>query len=400
MTSQANLTGPLLDLASRMAATTCLHSARLGGFILDSVDPILSDWEQFARQIWPSTPTDLKNLRDDAEEILRAIALDMASEQSAFRQSEKSKGEGEGSESSIRVNRASDRHVEERIESGFDLLLVIAEYRALRASVVRRWGECHDEVDATQMADMIRFNESIDQLLTESVRCYTERVEQSRDIFLGVMGHDLRNPLVAITMLAELLLQAERPTDVAGVAAKIAASATAMRQMIGDILDFTRSRLGGEMAIFPARMDLASLGGEVLDEMRAAHPTRAFRFECHGDLSGTWDAARLRQVLTNLLVNAVQHGSVASPVGLMLSGDESEVRMDVRNEGPPLPECLREVIFEPLIHKPAQWHSGPRDSIGLGLFIVREIALRHGGSAEARSFDRETVFTVHLPRKP
>lgn len=382
-----------------MAPTTCLHGARLAGFILDNVDPILSDWEQFARRIWPSTRSDLTSLRDDAEEILRAIALDMETEQSALRQSEKSKGAGGGSESSIRVNLASDRHVEGRIESGFDLLLVIAEYRALRASVIRRWGDCHTEVDSTRMEDMIRFNESIDQLLSESVRRYTERVEQSRDIFLGIMGHDLRNPLVAITMLAELLMQPECRGDVAGAASKIAASAAAMRQMIGDILDFARSRLGGEMAVFPARMDLGCLGGEVLDEMRSAHPTRAFHFETHGDLSGDWDAARLRQVLTNLLANAIQHGSAVSPVGLSLSGNEEEVRIDVRNEGPPIPESIRELIFEPLIHKPAKDHSGPTGSVGLGLFIVREIAIRHGGGAELRSSERETVFTVRLPRK-
>lgn len=382
-----------------MVSATGLSRSRLAGFILENVDPILTDWENFARQIWPASETSLRNLRDDAEEILRAIAVDMDTEQTSARQVEKSKGAGDGSESSMRVNRASDLHVLGRINSGFDLLLVVAEYRALRASVIRLWEECHHmEPYAGQVGEMIRFNESMDQLLTEAVRCYTERVEQSRDIFLGMLGHDLRNPLVAITMLSELLMQPDGRADVAGVAAKISASAAAMRQMIADILDFTRNRLGGQMTIFPVRMDLGNLGREVLEEMKAAHPTRAFRFECHGDLHGKWDGARLRQVLTNLLGNAVQHGSAATPVGLSIIGDGEEVRIEVRNQGPPIPENARELIFEPLIRKPSAESAGPSGSIGLGLFIVREIAARHGGVADVESSCAETVFTVRLPR--
>lgn len=382
-----------------MGSVTASSGPRLAGFILENVDLILTEWEDFAREIWPATESSLKNLRDDAEEILRAIAVDMETEQTSAGQAEKSKGAGEASESSMRVNRASDEHVLCRIESGFDLLLVVAEYRALRASVIRLWETCHTEPYTGQIDEMIRFNESMDQLLTEAVRYYTERVEQSRDIFLGIMGHDLRNPLVAITMLSELLRQPNSRADAADVAGKIQASATAMRRMIADILDFARTRLGGEMAIFPAAMDLGDLGREVLDEMKAAYPTRVFRLECHGELHGEWDAARLRQLLANLLCNAVQHGSATSPVGLSIRGDAEELWIRVTNQGPPIPGNLRELIFEPLTRKPSAVSAESADSIGLGLFIVREIATRHGGSAAVESSCGETVFTVRLPRK-
>jgi hypothetical protein len=141
---------------------------RLADFILANVEPILAEWETFARGIWPGAAADPATLRDHAEDILRATARDMKSAQTAARQSDKSQGEDRGGEGSARLEEASAVHAVVRVASGFDLLLVVAEYRALRASVIRLWQESGREPDRHDLADLTRFNESIDQSLAKA----------------------------------------------------------------------------------------------------------------------------------------------------------------------------------------------------------------------------------------
>src|SRR5215212_1604472 len=147
-------------------------------------------------------------LRDHAKDILRATAWDMKSAQTDRQQSDKSKGDGDGGAASGRVDGASDVHAVGRVQSGFDLMAVIAEYRALRASVIRLWRESAPDPDKRDLADLTRFNESIDQSLTEAVRRYTNRVDHSRQMFLAILGHDLRNPLQSTMMSADGLVAA------------------------------------------------------------------------------------------------------------------------------------------------------------------------------------------------
>ena len=147
-------------------------------------------------------------------------------------------------------------------------------------------------------------------------------------------------------------------------------------------------------------MDLKRLCQEVVDETRAAHPTRAVRFESHGDLTGDWDAARLRQLVSNLLGNAVQHG--AGPVDVSASGQGADVRLAIRNEGPPIPRDALPTIFDPLVRgsSPERQKQRRPGSIGLGLYIAREVATAHGGTiGVTSSADAGTIFTVRLPRR-
>jgi signal transduction histidine kinase len=156
------------------------------------------------------------------------------------------------------------------------------------------------------------------------------------------------------------------------------------------------------MPLSPAATDLGHLCREVVDEMRAAHPTRTFRFDPHGDLAGEWDGARLRQVVSNLLGNAVQHGGGAGPVDLAVGGEDSDVRVTVRNQGPPIPRDDVATIFEPLVRGPSAESRGPRrpGSLGLGLYIAREVVAAHGGTIDVQSSAEDgTAFTVRLPRR-
>jgi signal transduction histidine kinase len=181
----------------------------------------------------------------------------------------------------------------------------------------------------------------------------------------------------------------------------VLSSAAAMARMVNDLLDFTAAGLGAATPLSPVTMDLESLCHEVVEETGAAHPTGKVRFQAHGDLTGEWDAGRLRQVLSNLLGNAVQHGGGTGPVELSASAEGSHVRLAIRNGGTPIPPDALATIFDPLVRvsSPESQKKRRRGSIGLGLFIAREVAVAHGGDIEVKSSEEAgTVFTVRLPR--
>ncbi len=288
---------------------------RLAEFILANTESILVEWEVFARRIWPGLATDPATLRDHAEDILRATVQDMASEQTDAQQSDKSKGDGHAGAGSARVDKASTLHGRGRVVSGFDLAALVSEYRALRASVIRLWRESCPNPDGRDLYDLTRFNESIDQSLAEAARTYTEAVDRSRRLFLGILGHDLRAPLHAIILSTGALMRTgELGAESRRNASGLSDSAHAMTRMISDLLDFTGAGLGQAMPLSLAAADLASVCREVVQETGAAHPAADVRFQAHGDLTGEWDADRLRQVASNLLGNAVHHGAGAGPV--------------------------------------------------------------------------------------
>ena len=374
---------------------------RLGDFILANVEPILAVWEEFARSLAPGSAMDVIALRDHAEDILRVTARDMVSSQTAEQQADKSKGHGGGGTESAGLDRASKQHAIARLGSGFNLVEVVSEYRALRASVLRLWGQSVRIADENDLQDLTRFNESMDQSLAEAVKSYTERVDQSRELFLATLGHDLRNPLNAIVVSSELLARSgQLDEEHTQIASHMSGFAKVMTGMIDDLLDFTRTRLGGGMPVSARRTDLQNLCRDVLDEFRAAHPHRPLHFESSGDTSGQWDAARLRQVVSNLVANAIQYGGDATPVEVFAKGEESDVCVTVKNHGCPISSSALPTIFDPFVRVP-EGTTKHRRGVGLGLYIARQIVLAHGGTIVVASDESTgTVFTVCLPRQP
>ena len=374
---------------------------RLGDFILANVEPILAEWELFARGLAPGSAMDVIALRDHAEDILRVTARDMVSSQSAEQQAQKSRGNGGGGSESANLDLASNKHAIDRLGSGFDLIEVVSEYRALRASVLRLWAQSVRAADEHDLQDLTRFNESIDQSLAEAVKSYTHRVDESRELFLATLGHDLRNPLNAIVVSSQLVTRSgQLDEENTGIASQMSGFAKVMTGMIDDLLDFTRTRLGGGMPISATRTDLQILCGNVLDEFRAVHPQRELRFESSGDTSGEWDAARLRQVVSNLVANAIHHGGEATPVDVLVRGEESEVVLAVRNQGLPISPSALPTIFDPFV-RAAERATQHRRGVGLGLYIARQIVIAHGGTIAVTSDETTgTVFTVRLPRRP
>jgi signal transduction histidine kinase len=373
---------------------------RLADFIVTNTEPILLEWEGFARGTAPGGKMDALALRDHAADILLATARDMRSTQSRSERAARSRGRDRGGDDDLALNEASEQHAIGRLGSGFDLLEVVSEYRALRASVLQLWQDSGREPEIHDIDDLTRFNESIDQSVTRAVSSYTRRLDQSRDLFLAILSHDLRNPLNSIVTSAALLPLLGQPiSEALSVFSQIETNAGVMGRMISDLLDYTRTRLGAGMPVSPVAMDLQPLCQDLYNEYRSAFAQRDIRYQFEGDLQGEWDADRLRQAISNLLGNAIQHG--ADPVELRVTAEPSGVVVVVYNGGPPIPPGEITRIFDPLVRGSSAEHPAKHrpGSIGLGLYIAREVARSHGGSVDATStHEAGTSFIMRLPR--
>ncbi len=372
-------------------------------FIKDNVDALVADWEAFARTLPAGQTMSTLALRDHSREILLAVAADMAlplSDGQRVAQSE----EIAATPASIRT--AAAEHGALRQLAGFDMVQLFAEFRAMRASVMVFWqGSGGQASGAASVEEIIRFNEGMDKALAESVQRYSGEVAASRDMFLAVLGHDLRGPLAGIDMSALLLAKPELAEATRHqAAARIKRASREMGRLITDLLEYTRTRLGSGIPIARTECDLGPVCEEALEAIRAGYPEQSFAEQMSGDLNLNADAPRLQQALSNLLSNAVQHGDRNAPITLSACGEADAVVLKVSNAGEPIPTDAMEAIFEPLVRAPsasAQAHERSRTSLGLGLFIVREIVLGHGGTiAVDSSAEAGTVFTVRLPRTP
>jgi signal transduction histidine kinase len=374
---------------------------RLSQFIEQNVETIVTEWETFAREtMGPAQTLSRLALRDHAAQILLAIAKDLRQPQTEDERHIKSRGLAKSAASET----SAATHGILRHLVGFDLIQLAAEYRAVRATVLRLWKQAPKVIDANVVEDVARFNEAVDQALAESIASYSERVAHSRDTFLAVLGHDLRSPLSAITSALQVLADKRSQDQQRDRAVQIAKrSAASMRQMIIDLLEYTRTRLGRGIEIVAEVGDFSSLCRDVVEEVQAAHSERTLVAHIPPDVAAHFDAARMRQVLTNLLSNAVQYGDRASPIVLSVAREGTGTRLAVMNRGKPIPPDALQVIFDPLVQVPASdsdQNGRPETSLGLGLYIVREIVTAHGGTIAVSSTDADgTVFTVHLPHE-
>jgi signal transduction histidine kinase len=368
---------------------------RLSQFIEQNIENIVVEWEAFARAtILPAKTMSGLALRDHAAEILLAIATDLRQPQTEDERLIKSQGLATTASETSATAHGALRHM-----VGFDLVQLAAEYRAFRATVLRLWKQVPKLIDENTVEDVARFNEAVDQALAESIASYSERVADSRDTFLAVLGHDLRSPLSAITSALVVLGSGRAQESQRDRALEIARrSATSMRQMITDLLEYTRTRLGRGIEVVTVAGDFSRLCRDVFEETEAAHPDRQFVAHIQSELASQFDPARMRQVLTNLLSNAAQYGEPAMPISLDVARNESGISFSVSNRGRPIPPDALQVIFDPLVQVPSPVPNGrPETSLGLGLYIVREIVTAHGATITVTSTEAEgTVFTVHL----
>lgn len=368
-------------------------------FIVANRKTILAEWEEFARTCAPaSSQMGIAGLRDHADGILSMIAADLATAQDADEQSEKSKGRAV--DDSPGRETAAEEHGAGRAESGFTVTQMVAEYRALRASVIRLWTESRGgELAPGDIEQLTRFNEAIDQSLAESVVRYSEQLERAQEISLAIMGHDLRTGLAAIRGSATALLETQGLAEWAvPLASQIAEAADRSTRAVGILLDFTRSRLGEGFPIDHTDASMDTLVRDVAATIAAAHPEQRFSVEAGTELRGEWDVERITQALTNLMENAVRHGTAGMPITVHVDGDEHDVRISVHNRGPAIPRDHLDTIFD--LCPPASVEgTSPQEELGLDLYIADRILRAHGGNITAKSSDvHGNTFTVCVPR--
>jgi hypothetical protein len=290
---------------------------------------------------------------------------------------------------------AAQSHAVLRAKSGYDIQQLVSEYRALRASVLALWMDACSPADPPLLDDVIRFNEAIDQALAESVGHFSAQVNQARNLLLGMLSHDMRTPLQTVQMTARYLGQLNAGADVSDAARRLINSGAHLQGLLDDLVDFNRTNLGLGINVAPSQVDVGTISAEQVEQLRAAYPDSRVQLNVAGDCGGLWDGRRVQQVLGNLITNAIHYGEPGAPVRVEVLGGKADVRIEVSNRGPAIDPATLAELFEPLKRSTANTdHPG----LGLGLYIVREIAKAHGGTAEVSSNDRETVFTVLLPR--
>ncbi len=376
---------------------------RLSAFIRENIEPILAEWEAFARTLPLGGPMDVAALRDHASEMLRVIAEDLDRPQTAQQQAEKSRGESDAEAGAVAT--AAQQHGAGRAESGFTIGQMVAEFRALRASVMRLWCDTYPDSATSDLEDLIRFNEAIDQAISESITRYDADVGQSKERFLAILGHDLGNPLGAVITSATFMLESaaargDLPQPYLTLAEGVARSGRRMHQMVLDLLEFARVSFGQTIPIERVPMDIQRIVGEVAAEVRASSPGREIETTFAGELRGEWDRDRLLQALTNLVGNAVQHGSAEAPVSITARGDARTVEIAVHDDGPPIPPDQIVRLFQGMNGATSR-DGRDRRHLGLGLYIVDKIVAAHGGAIDVQSSEGEgTTFTMRLPRTP
>lgn len=376
---------------------------RLAEFIVANRAAIMTEWEAFARTCAPASGSmDIRALSDHASEMLSVIAADLRTPQGSAAQTAKSHGNAPSSV--LLPSTPAGQHGAGRAVSGFTVGQMVAEYRALRASIIRLWTAAEGRLDAGDIDDLTRFNEAIDQSLAESVVEYSLNLEHSKELFIAILGHDLRTPLSAMRMSAEFMLDLGELTEPSlTLTTRMVGSATRMNRMIGDLLDFTRGNLGGGIPITPVPTNVGKVVHDVVEEVAAAFPNTVIEVETRSEQDGSLDPARIAQALTNLVANAAEHGSPGTTISVGLQCDATSITITVHNRGAVIPADRLDGIFSPIKIRDrgsrTSASNGPSGGLGLGLYIAERIVAAHGGHIDVSSSEvTGTTFAIHMPR--
>jgi signal transduction histidine kinase len=382
-------------VAAVPASSTAPAGAGLAGFLEAHAAEILDDWQLFAASLpHDGEPLDTVEARDHGPAILRTIVQALQQPQPAALSAADLSSADFGPPTT-----ASQIHADTRRLQGFGVDAIVSEYRALRASVLAHWRRAGGGTHARDTADLARFDEAIEQAIAEAIGLYVRQTKSATDLFIGILGHDIRNPLGTILASAEYLVRSRQLT--AGTAAPILNAAARIHGIIEQTMDFSRTQSHGAMPVRRVAGDLGALLEKVVQETRVRHPDRPLLYDAAPGLHGSWDEQRLAQVLSNLLGNAMAYGSRHGVVTVRAWSEAGHGCFSVHNHGVPIPAEEQHHIFEPLVrgHAAIVERRG-RGGLGLGLYICREIVRAHDGTMAVESSpDEGTTFSVRLPRE-
>lgn len=367
-------------------------------FIKNHNEEITNEWVKFARgNIEGINRLDMEEVRDHIKQMLDRIVESMETSETDDQQEEKSKGNkimraGE--------SKAANQHGEQRADLGFNIMELSSEFRALRASVLRLWEE-HNKSQKTKadFQEMIRFNEAIDESWMISLKRFDNKVEESKNWFMGILGHDLRNPLAAISGVQSILKMSKNLSEKErSLIGRSDSSVKRMKELIDNLLELTKLRLGSGMTINKSTIDLSKQTEKIVQELQLSYPEAELIIESPGPVQGEWDVLRLDQLMTNLITNALRYGKPGGPVTINISAKGKKAIFKVHNEGSPIKESIKHMVatgkFTKTNGDPTQ-----KDSYGLGLYIVKEIVDGHKGKIEVESSEEAgTTFIIFLPR--
>lgn len=366
----------------------------LSEFIEDSADQIVEDFAAFVSTLPEGRKLAPKLRKNRMKDVVLNMASDIATAQDEEEQAAKSKGQKAQHE----VDTIANIHGESRLEDGLSILDINAEYRALRANILKLWVKQLEEPTPDDFKDMIRFNEAVDEALQQSILRYHSMVEEGRTIFLGVLGHDLRNPLGAIQGIANIIEQSDAAPDIKKLSDEIKKSSIFALDITNNLLELARSKIGAGQPLKTEEVNLTSTLKDAVEETRHVYPKADIQLTGEAEIIGEWDGMRLQQLFTNLLRNAAEHGDQTRPITVTVQKKKDTVGMQIHNYGPAIPPEKIGKIFEK--HTPSD-SSKPSRNLGLGLYIACEIMRAHNGKIKVFSTDEEgTTFNMTLPIHP
>jgi len=288
----------------------------------------------------------------------------------------------------------ADGHALQRLGFGVDLSALNDEYRQLRHVIMTQLLAVPSSPEVRK--ELIRLDDGLDRAILYAVQRYSQGRDALRDRFIGVLGHDLRNPLASASFAMQALASLATTGPERKALETLARALDRMSRMITDVLDFARGHLGGGIPTKPVAADMGEICRAAVEEVRSVHPSRAIELHTQGDLAGTFDHDRIMQAMVNLLGNAIQHGEDPIMVAVTEADDRRALFTRVANRGKTIPPEMLNKLFDPFTSGAGDRKNG----LGLGLYIVAEIVRAHGGTCDVTSDASETAFLIRWPRTP
>jgi signal transduction histidine kinase len=287
-------------------------------------------------------------------------------------------------------------HALQRLGYGVGLETLTREYSKLRMVLMRMTLKLCSSDEARE--SLVRMHEGMDHAIGAAMTQYARRREEVRERFITILGHDLRDPLSTVMISSNML--AANPglkPDLRMVASRMTRATYRMQRMINDVLDFARGHLGGGIPANPTLNDMGEIVRAAADEAIGANPQRTITCKVKGDLRGAFDRDRVHQAITNLISNAVHHTDAAIEISAFEGDDRHAIYTEITSHGAPIPDDVRRRLFDPFAHFDG---ASARRGLGLGLYIVQQIALAHGAMCDVRSDEHGNVFSIRWPRVP